>query len=103
MSFSWCSICQALYITPLKITGILGLPVIRALGCITMSAEGRFQIQTEEPAEEGEPNLCFDELTPMVAALLVVVSCRRSWTRAITRPLCIHHPGTRSASMKVRI
>src|SRR3954454_6089462 len=44
------------------------MPVIRALGCITMSAEGQFQIQTEEPAEEGEPNLFFDELTPMVSA-----------------------------------
>jgi hypothetical protein len=40
----------------------------RALGRITMSAEGRFQIQTGESIEEGEPNLFFDELTPLVAA-----------------------------------
>jgi predicted aspartyl protease len=61
---------EAFYIAPLRyqIHGILGLPVIRALGRITMSAEGRFQIQTKEPAEEGEPNLFFDELTPLVAA-----------------------------------
>lgn len=61
---------EALYVAPVKyqISGILGLPVIRALGCITMSKEGRFQIQTGGSTEEGEPNLFFDELTPMVAA-----------------------------------
>lgn len=61
---------EALYVTPVKyqISGILGLPVIRALGCVTMSAEGRFQIQMGQPTEQGEPNLFFDELTPLVAA-----------------------------------
>jgi predicted aspartyl protease len=55
---------EALYLAPVKyqISGILGLPVIRALGCVTMSNEGWFQIQTGGPTEEGEPNLFFQRV-----------------------------------------
>ncbi|MFL6447548.1 MAG: aspartyl protease family protein [Bryobacteraceae bacterium] len=61
---------EALYVAPInyQITGILGLPVIRALGCVTMSAEGLMRIQTREATQGSEPNLFFDELTPMMEA-----------------------------------
>jgi hypothetical protein len=61
---------ESLYIGPIKyqIKGILGLPVIRALGRVTMSAEGVLRMQTGEPAETAEPNLFFEELTPLMEA-----------------------------------
>jgi hypothetical protein len=46
----------------------LGLPVIRALGSLTMSGEGSIKIGTQETAAKSETNLFFDELTPMVEA-----------------------------------
>ena len=61
---------QALHIGPIKyqINGIVGLPVLRLLGRVTMSAEGAMRVQATEPMSSGEPNLFFEELTPMVAA-----------------------------------
>lgn len=61
---------QALYIGPLKyqIAGILGLPVIRALARVEISAKGVVQIGTTKPDSEGEPNLFYDELSPITEA-----------------------------------
>src|SRR5712692_7400409 len=44
---------EALYISPLKyqIRGILGLPVLRALGTVRISAEGVVRIETKAAAE----------------------------------------------------
>jgi hypothetical protein len=60
----------ALYISPLQhqITGILGVPAIRALGRVQMSANGSVQIGPTEPAAQGDPDLFFDGLTPIVEA-----------------------------------
>jgi predicted aspartyl protease len=59
---------QALYIAPLKyqIRGILGLPVLRALGCVAVSAQGVIHIETKEAAAAGEPNLFLDGSDPVV-------------------------------------
>ena len=59
---------EALYISPLKyqIRGILGLPVLRALGTVGISAEGTVRIETKAAAEPGEPNVFFDGLSPIV-------------------------------------
>jgi predicted aspartyl protease len=54
---------QALYIGPLKyqIRGILGLPVLRALGCVAISAKGAVRMETKAvTADRGEPNLFLD-------------------------------------------
>jgi hypothetical protein len=53
---------QALYIGPLKyqIRGILGLPVLRALGCVRMSAKGDLRIETKAAGGAGPPNLFLD-------------------------------------------
>ncbi|MGA8272233.1 MAG: retropepsin-like aspartic protease [Candidatus Sulfotelmatobacter sp.] len=53
---------QALFIDPLKyqIRGILGLPVLRALGCVAVSAKGVVRIETKEAAAAGNPNLFLD-------------------------------------------
>jgi hypothetical protein len=53
---------QALYVAPLKyqIRGILGLPVIRALGCVGITAKGAVQMAPKCAGERGEPNLFFD-------------------------------------------
>jgi predicted aspartyl protease len=59
---------EALYISPLKyqIRGILGLPVLRALGVVGISAEGMVRIETKAAGEPGEPNMFFDGLSPIV-------------------------------------
>jgi tetratricopeptide (TPR) repeat protein len=59
---------EALYIKPLKyqIRGILGLPVLRALGTVGISAEGMVRIETKAAGEPGEPNMFFDGLSPIV-------------------------------------
>jgi tetratricopeptide (TPR) repeat protein len=59
---------EALYISPLKyqIRGILGLPVLRALGTVGISAEGTVRIDAKAAAEPGEPNMFFDGLSPIV-------------------------------------
>ena len=53
---------QSLYIRPLKyqIRGILGLPVLRALGCVKMPATGRLLIETKAAARAGPPNMFLD-------------------------------------------
>lgn len=53
---------KSLYVGPLKyqIRGILGLPVIRALGCVAISAKGTVHIETKCAAGHGEPNLFLD-------------------------------------------
>lgn len=59
---------QALYIAPVKyqIRGILGLPVLRALGSVGISAKGMVRIDTREAGAPGEPNLFWDQLSPIV-------------------------------------
>ena len=59
---------ESLYISPLKyqIRGILGLPALRALGTVGISAEGLVRIEAKAAAEPGEPNLFFDGLSPIV-------------------------------------
>jgi predicted aspartyl protease len=59
---------EALYVGPLKyrISGILGLPVIRALGRVRMSAKGLLRIETNTPVAKVESNLFFDELSSIV-------------------------------------
>ena len=58
---------EALYINPLKyqIQGILGLPVLRALGAVGISADGMVRIETKAAGEPGEPNMFFDGLSPI--------------------------------------
>jgi predicted aspartyl protease len=53
---------QALYVGPLKyqIRGILGMPALRALGCVAMSAKGVVRIEAKEASANGEPNLFLD-------------------------------------------
>jgi predicted aspartyl protease len=53
---------KALYIGPLKyqIRGILGLPVLRALGRVAISAKGVVRIEAKGATAAGEPNLFLD-------------------------------------------
>jgi hypothetical protein len=46
--------------------GIVGLPAIRALGSIAVSAKGAVLIHSESKRLQGDPNLFFDGLTPIV-------------------------------------
>jgi hypothetical protein len=59
---------QALYVAPLhyQITGILGLPALRALRRVEISNSGVMRVQAREKTPEGAPNLFFDEASPMV-------------------------------------
>jgi predicted aspartyl protease len=59
---------ESLYISQLKyqIRGILGLPVLRALGTVGISGEGIVRIETKAAGEPGEPNMFFDGLSPIV-------------------------------------
>jgi predicted aspartyl protease len=59
---------EALHIGPLhyQITGILGLPVLRALGRVEIPKSGRVRMHGREAASAGMPNLFFDELKPIV-------------------------------------
>ena len=61
---------SALYVGPLKyqITGILGIPVLRALGRIAVSAKGAITIHPNSPAADGEPNVFFEESSPVAEA-----------------------------------
>ena len=61
---------EALYIKPLKyqIRGILGIPVLRALGSVGISAAGMVRMDTKMTAKPGEPNMFFDGLSPIVEA-----------------------------------
>jgi hypothetical protein len=63
---------KALYIGPLhyQIRGILALPVLRALGQVGISAQGRVRIEPKgtvaQGIAQGAPNLFYDELSPIV-------------------------------------
>lgn len=61
---------EALNIVPMKIQirGLLGLPVIRALGRVEISSKGAIRIEGQKPAGAAEPNLCFDELSLLLEA-----------------------------------
>jgi hypothetical protein len=61
---------QTLYVGPLKyqIRGILGLPVLRALGCVGISAKGEVRIERKETGAAGAPNLFLDEWNLIVEA-----------------------------------
>lgn len=61
---------QALYVGPLKyqIRGILGLPVLRALGCVAISAKGAVRIETKGVGLAQEPNLFLDGWNLIVEA-----------------------------------
>ncbi len=58
----------ALAIGPLhyQITGILGLPVLRALGRLGISSDGAIGIHPGETASREMPNLFFDDDSPIV-------------------------------------
>jgi hypothetical protein len=58
---------ESLFVSPLKyqIRGILGLPVIRALGRVGIAANGDLRIEPGRAAR-GTPNLFFDGLAPIV-------------------------------------
>jgi hypothetical protein len=53
---------KALYVGPLKyqIRGILGIPVLRALGRVAISAKGVVRIEAKGASADGEPNLFLD-------------------------------------------
>jgi predicted aspartyl protease len=53
---------KALYVGPLKyqIKGILGIPVLRALGRMAISGKGMVRIEAKRASAEGEPNLFLD-------------------------------------------
>ncbi|HXO88283.1 MAG TPA: retropepsin-like aspartic protease [Candidatus Acidoferrales bacterium] len=53
---------KALYVGPLKyqIRGILGIPVLRALGRVAISAKGVVRIEATGASADGEPNLFLD-------------------------------------------
>jgi aspartyl protease len=59
---------ESLYIGPLKyqIRGILGFPVLRALGQVGISAQGQVRIGGSESSAGGSPNLFFDDLRPIL-------------------------------------
>jgi hypothetical protein len=58
---------DSLFVGPLnyQINGILGLPVIRALGRVGIAGNGYLRIEPSR-AERGAPNLFFDGLAPIV-------------------------------------
>jgi len=53
---------KALYVGPLQyqIRGILGIPVLRALGRVAISAKGVIRIEAKGATVDGEPNLFLD-------------------------------------------
>lgn len=59
---------QSLYLAPwhYQITGILGLPVIRALGRVGLSGAGDVRVHVGVAAPPGAPNLFFDGDSAMV-------------------------------------
>jgi predicted aspartyl protease len=46
--------------------GFIGLPVLRGLGRVSISAKVGLQFQPHAPIPSGEPNLFFEQLTPIV-------------------------------------
>jgi predicted aspartyl protease len=59
---------QALNIAPLhyQITGILGIPVLRALRRLEISHAGLIRVHPHETPPQTKPNLFFDDASPMV-------------------------------------
>lgn len=59
---------QALLISPLKyqIHGILGVPAVRALEALELSAEGTLTLTRDAKLTRLAPNLFFDGLNPIV-------------------------------------
>jgi hypothetical protein len=59
---------EALSIPPAKdpIPGILGLPELRALGCVDFSAKGEITFDCGAKPPRGRPNFFFDGLAPIV-------------------------------------
>jgi predicted aspartyl protease len=59
---------ESLYLAPVhyQITGILGLPVIRALGRVGISSAGDVRVHPDAAAPVGAPNLFFDGDSPIV-------------------------------------
>jgi hypothetical protein len=49
-----------------RVHGIVGLPAIRALGSIGISARGEVRIHSDSPKVQSDPNIFFDGLTPIV-------------------------------------
>jgi hypothetical protein len=62
---------EALRMPPLKapIPGILGVPVLRALGCADLSANGELTFDCGAKPPHGPPNFFFDGLAPIVQVL----------------------------------
>jgi predicted aspartyl protease len=62
---------DALRIPPLDhpIPGILGLPALRALGCVDLSAKGELTHHCGAKPLHGRPNFFFDGLAPVVQVL----------------------------------
>jgi hypothetical protein len=50
----------------LRLTGIIGLPAIRALGSIAFSDRGVVRIHSDSNRLQGNPNIFFDGLTPIL-------------------------------------
>ena len=59
---------QALFLSPLKyqIHGILGLPVMRSLGRVELSAQGALTLDSDAKPPQVPSNLFFDGLNPIV-------------------------------------
>ena len=59
---------KALHIGPIhtQINGILGLPVLHAIGRVGVGHDGAVELRPPEPSAEGTPNLFFDGETPIV-------------------------------------
>jgi predicted aspartyl protease len=59
---------RALYIAPLhyQITGILGIPALRALNRVEISNAGIIRVHPHQPLPQGAANLFFDDASPIV-------------------------------------
>jgi Aspartyl protease len=52
----------------IQISGILGIPVIRSLGSVKVSAQGEVRIQGDHTRAPGDPNMFLDGFDPLVEA-----------------------------------
>jgi tetratricopeptide (TPR) repeat protein len=52
----------------IQISGILGIPVIRFLGSVKVSAQGEVRIQGDHSRAPGDPNMFLDGFDPLVEA-----------------------------------
>jgi len=59
---------EALHIGPIhyQITGILGIPVLRALARLEISNAGLIRLRPHDTVPQGPPNLFFDDASPIV-------------------------------------